>query len=62
MADKYSWSISVYLVSSLLCCHAAMNANMSRSDNGGFKNDSLLENDPELNYVPSGPLVMCSFL
>jgi len=62
MADKYSWSILVYLVSSLLCCHAAMNTNMSRSDNGGFKNDSLLENDPELNYVPSGPLVMCSFL
>jgi len=62
MADKYSWSILVYLVSSLLCSYAATNASMSRSDSGGFKNDSLLENDPELNYVPSGPLVLCSFL
>ncbi|XP_025202376.1 TM2 domain-containing protein CG11103 [Melanaphis sacchari] len=62
MINKYNCSILGYLVSCLLCCHAAMNTNMSRNDGGGIKNDSLLENDPELNYVPSGPLVMCSFL
>jgi len=62
MNDKYSWSVLGYILVSGLCCHAAMNSNMSRNDGGGLKNDSLLENDPELNYVPSGPLVMCSFL
>jgi len=62
MTDKYIRSLFGYILVSSVYCHAAMNANMSRNDSEEFKNDSLLENDPELNYVPSGPLVMCSFL
>ncbi|KAL5241158.1 hypothetical protein ACI65C_008568 [Semiaphis heraclei] len=62
MTDKYIRSLFGYILVSSVCCHAALNANMSRNDGSEFKNDSLLENDPELNYVPSGPLVMCSFL
>jgi len=62
MANTYNWAVFGYLAISLCCCRAALNANLSRID-GGFKNESLVENNPsELYYVPSGPLVKCSFL
>jgi len=62
MANKYSCIVFWYLVASICYCRAALNGNLSRVDGGGFKNDSLMENNPELYYVPSGPLVKCSFL
>ncbi|XP_050443604.1 TM2 domain-containing protein CG11103 [Adelges cooleyi] len=59
MENKYCWIILAYLTNNYCCCQGAWNGNLSRTESP--KNETATENIFE-QYVPSGPLVKCSFL